>query len=104
MLINGPKIRGSACACTSHQANCPTVGITQHAGAAERNTISIPATVFLYSFICVYRRLQGSALVLKGQVAESSAFNTSSHFKVSGLKIVLFSKIEPVLFNGHFSV
>jgi hypothetical protein len=47
-----PTVRGAACAYSIHHTNCPTVGITQHTRAAERNTTSIPEAVLLHSFIC----------------------------------------------------
>jgi hypothetical protein len=104
MIINGVTVRGSACACTSYHAYCPTVGITQHKRAAERNTTSIPATMLLYSFIYAHQWLQGTAVVFKRLVAESSAFHVLRHFKVSGLRTVFFFKLKQMLFNGHFSV
>jgi hypothetical protein len=81
MVINGPTVRGSACACTSYHANCPTVGITQHTRAAERNTTSIPADVLLQSFICADQWLQGTTVVFRGWVAESSAFPVLRHLR-----------------------
>jgi hypothetical protein len=64
-----------------YHANSPAV-IRQHTSSAERNTTSIPAAVLLYSFICAYRKLQGTFVVFKGQVAESSVFYVLRHFKV----------------------
>jgi hypothetical protein len=52
--------------------SCPKVGITQQTGVTERNTTGIPAAVLLYSFIYAFRRLQGTAVVSNGRVAESS--------------------------------
>jgi hypothetical protein len=52
---------------------------------AECNTTGIHAAVLLHSFICAYRRLQGTAVVLEGQVAETSVFHVLRHFKVEGL-------------------
>jgi hypothetical protein len=63
-MMYGPTVRGSACAC--YYADCPTVGITEHTRAAERNTTSIPETVLLYSFTCAYQWIQGTAVVFKG--------------------------------------
>jgi hypothetical protein len=58
MIIDGRTVRGSACACTSYHANCPTDGVTHLTSAAERNTTSIPEAVLLYAFIStVYPRL-----------------------------------------------
>jgi hypothetical protein len=82
MIINGPTVRGSACACTSYHANGPTVGITQHTRAAERNTTSTSAAVLLYSFICAYQWLQGTAVVLRGWVAASLVLHNLTHLKV----------------------
>jgi hypothetical protein len=104
MIINGPTVRSSACACTSYHANDPTLGITQHIGGAERNTISIPAAMFLYFFIFAYQWLQGTAVVFKGWVAASLALHVSRHVKVEGLQIVFFFKVKQTLFKGHFSV
>jgi hypothetical protein len=75
MIINGPTVRGSACACTSCHANGPTLGITQRTRADERNTTSFPAAVLLHSFICAYQWLQGTAVVFEGWVAESLALH-----------------------------
>jgi hypothetical protein len=67
---------GSACACTSYHADCPSVGITRHTRAAERSTTSIPATVLPGFFTCAYQWLQGIAVVFKGWAAENLDFHT----------------------------
>jgi hypothetical protein len=47
MIVDGPTIRGSTCACTSYHANRAIVGMTQHTRETERNTASTPAAIFL---------------------------------------------------------
>jgi hypothetical protein len=82
MIINGPTVRGSACACSSYHANGPTVGITEHKNAVEHNATSTSAAALLYSFICAYQGLQGTAVVFRGWVAASLSLHLLSHFKV----------------------
>jgi hypothetical protein len=52
MIIIGPSVRGSACACTSYHANCPAAGITNTQGRLKATQPVFPRLSYcILSFV-----------------------------------------------------